>query len=96
MSTYLALTFGTLLSSQGTDASFELPSQYLRALRSFCIQLIRSDSHRFTGGFFADFLLTGFPSTCQRSLSKDFAGSVSGFRLPGSHRGCACLGLLCR
>ncbi|WP_344571078.1 hypothetical protein, partial [Kitasatospora viridis] len=24
MSTYLALTFGTLLSSQGTDASFEI------------------------------------------------------------------------
>ena len=31
MSTYLALTFGTLLSSQGTDASFEPLSQALRA-----------------------------------------------------------------
>ncbi|MFI1199877.1 hypothetical protein ACH4VR_10520, partial [Streptomyces sp. NPDC020883] len=27
VSTYLALTFGTLLSSQGTDASFGLPSR---------------------------------------------------------------------
>ncbi|MDH6579476.1 hypothetical protein P3T29_005163, partial [Kitasatospora sp. MAP5-34] len=31
---YLALTFGTLLSSQGTDASFKPLSQALRALRS--------------------------------------------------------------
>ncbi|TQF03748.1 hypothetical protein E6W39_27640 [Kitasatospora acidiphila] len=28
MSTYLALTFGTLLSSQGTDASFEFASAF--------------------------------------------------------------------
>ena len=35
MSTYLALTFGTLLSSQGTDTSFKPLSQALRALRSF-------------------------------------------------------------
>ncbi|WP_232246718.1 hypothetical protein, partial [Kitasatospora mediocidica] len=49
MSTYLALTFGTLLSSQGTDTSFELLSQYLRALRSFFDQLIRFVSLRFTG-----------------------------------------------
>ncbi|MFI9271979.1 hypothetical protein ACIGXM_14835, partial [Kitasatospora sp. NPDC052896] len=33
--TYLALTFGTLLSSQGTDTSFRPLSQALRAFRSF-------------------------------------------------------------
>jgi len=39
MSTYLALTFGTLLSSQGTDTSFEpLIRRTLRALRSFVFQ----------------------------------------------------------
>ncbi|MFI0780275.1 hypothetical protein, partial [Streptomyces sp. NPDC021212] len=40
VSTYLALTFGTLLSSQGTDASFETvspvsPGFSLRAFRPF-------------------------------------------------------------
>ncbi|WP_220040745.1 hypothetical protein, partial [Streptomyces tateyamensis] len=44
MSTYLALTFGTLLSSQGTDASFVLISQSLRA--SFFRVLSLSDPIR--------------------------------------------------
>ncbi|MQS12487.1 hypothetical protein F7Q99_09370 [Streptomyces kaniharaensis] len=43
MSTYLALTFGTLLSSQGTDTSFRPPSSGPsgRFVLS-CFQLIRS------------------------------------------------------
>src|SRR6478609_773302 len=50
MSTYLALTFGTLLSSQGTDASFEPHScgPSGRFVLS-CSQLIRGFRHRFTG-----------------------------------------------
>ncbi len=50
MSTYLALTFGTLLSSQGTDASFDRPSDRIsgRFVLS-CSQLIRGFRHRFTG-----------------------------------------------
>jgi hypothetical protein len=51
MSTYLALTFGTLLSSQGTDTSFKPLSQALRALRSFFLQLIRSGSVPFPTRF---------------------------------------------
>ncbi|MDH6134310.1 hypothetical protein P3T37_003712 [Kitasatospora sp. MAA4] len=78
MSTYLALTFGTLLSSQGTDTSFELPSQYLRALRSFCIQLIRSALRRFSLAFPSAFrrfrLYQVFPAVLLASrLSGDFA-----------------------
>ncbi|TQF02899.1 hypothetical protein E6W39_12360 [Kitasatospora acidiphila] len=48
MSTYLALTFGTLLSSQGTDASFEFASAFSPGIRFIrycvlsCFQLIRS------------------------------------------------------
>ncbi|MFG2403264.1 hypothetical protein ACGFR8_02810, partial [Streptomyces brevispora] len=34
VSTYLALTFGTLLSSQGTDASFVLTVEYFLRLSS--------------------------------------------------------------
>ncbi|MDH6580785.1 hypothetical protein P3T29_006479, partial [Kitasatospora sp. MAP5-34] len=49
MSTYLALTFGTLLSSQGTDASFKPLSQALRALRSFVFQAYQMFSAPFTG-----------------------------------------------
>ncbi|PYC74569.1 hypothetical protein C7C46_23910 [Streptomyces tateyamensis] len=43
MSTYLALTFGTLLSSQGTDASFALISQLSGRFVLSCFQLIRSE-----------------------------------------------------
>ncbi|ARF79209.1 hypothetical protein B6264_16570 [Kitasatospora aureofaciens] len=48
MSTYLALTFGTLLSSQGTDASFRPPSSGPsgRFVLS-CFQLIRCFPLRF-------------------------------------------------
>ncbi|QEU99353.1 hypothetical protein CP971_08630 [Streptomyces viridifaciens] len=48
MSTYLALTFGTLLSSQGTDASFGPPSSGPsgRFVLS-CFQLIRCFPLRF-------------------------------------------------
>ncbi len=98
MSTYLALTFGTLLSSQGTDTVFKPLSQALRVFRSV-LRFVLFSAYQirfapFTGRFFTDFLPRGFPSTCQRSLSKAFGGFVSGFRLPGSHRGCACLDLL--
>ena len=50
MSTYLALTFGTLLSSQGTDASFGPPSSGPsgRFVLS-CFQLIRCFPLRFPG-----------------------------------------------
>ncbi|THA67685.1 hypothetical protein E6R60_31590, partial [Streptomyces sp. A0642] len=48
VSTYLALTFGTLLSSQGTDASFVLtlsgfpPGASLRSCVSDSIRLFRA------------------------------------------------------
>ncbi|MQS12921.1 hypothetical protein F7Q99_11600 [Streptomyces kaniharaensis] len=50
MSTYLALTFGTLLSSQGTDTSFRPPSSGPsgRFVLS-CFQLIRCFPLRFSG-----------------------------------------------
>ncbi|KAB2975159.1 hypothetical protein F8R89_26060 [Streptomyces sp. SS1-1] len=54
VSTYLALTFGTLLSSQGTDASFVLtlsgfpPGASLRSCVSDSIRSFRSD---FLGAF---------------------------------------------
>ena len=55
VSTYLALTFGTLLSSQGTDASFVLtlsgfPPGFPSVLRFRLYQILfRSDS--LSGGF---------------------------------------------
>ncbi|MBD0671594.1 hypothetical protein BU198_12995 [Streptomyces sp. CBMA156] len=51
MSTYLALTFGTLLSSQGTDASFGLPSSRPSGLRSFVFPAYQTLSAPFTGAF---------------------------------------------
>ncbi|MEE1783372.1 hypothetical protein PUR71_10655, partial [Streptomyces sp. SP17BM10] len=56
MSTYLALTFGTLLSSQGTDASFEPPSSGPtgRFVLS-CFQLIRRFPPRFPEFHSSDF-----------------------------------------
>ena len=45
MSTYLALTFGTLLSSQGTDTSFGPPSSGPSGRFALsCFQLIRPES----------------------------------------------------
>jgi hypothetical protein len=52
MSTYLALTFGTLLSSQGTDASFEPLSRSLRALRSFVFSAYQIRAAGLTGALF--------------------------------------------
>ncbi len=68
MSTYLALTFGTLLSSQGTDTSFKPLSQALRAfvsvlLRSYFVKLIRSESVLFPDFAFVFRDLTARP-TC--------------------------------
>src|SRR4029453_14594485 len=52
MSTYLALTFGTLLSSQGTDTSFGPPSSGPSGRFALsCFQLIRGFPARFTGRF---------------------------------------------
>ncbi|MEV7186933.1 hypothetical protein, partial [Kitasatospora sp. NPDC093102] len=51
MSTYLALTFGTLLSSQGTDASFGPPSSGPSRLRSFVFPAYQTLSAPFTGAF---------------------------------------------
>ncbi|MBO3681423.1 hypothetical protein, partial [Streptomyces sp. NEAU-YJ-81] len=42
VSTYLALTFGTLLSSQGTDASFETVSPVSPGASLRCFHLTRS------------------------------------------------------
>src|SRR2546421_5125700 len=47
VSTYLALTFGTLLSSQGTEASIEAHHRPLRAFPSLFLQLIRPSRVRF-------------------------------------------------
>ncbi|PNV36726.1 hypothetical protein C1708_14585 [Streptomyces sp. DH-12] len=65
VSTYLALTFGTLLSSQGTDASFVLtlsgfpPGASLRSCVSDSIRSFRSD---FLGAFQADAFALSFPA----------------------------------
>ncbi|MFE1439527.1 hypothetical protein, partial [Streptomyces sp. NPDC058739] len=65
VSTYLALTFGTLLSSQGTDASFVLtlsgfpPGASLRSCVSDSIRSFRSD---FLGAFQVPALAFPFPA----------------------------------
>jgi hypothetical protein len=59
-STYLALTFGTLLSSQGTEAAFATGSHRpLRAFPSFFLQPIRPFPARFP---LAGFLLCAAPA----------------------------------
>ncbi|TQF05364.1 hypothetical protein E6W39_27910 [Kitasatospora acidiphila] len=50
MSTYLALTFGTLLSSQGTDASFEFASAFSPGASFFRVSSL-SDVLRAVSGF---------------------------------------------
>ncbi|WP_214665607.1 hypothetical protein, partial [Streptomyces javensis] len=56
VSTYLALTFGTLLSSQGTDASFETvspvsPGASLRCFQPYQIRFpVVSDPNSVSGG----------------------------------------------
>ncbi|WP_235583066.1 hypothetical protein, partial [Kitasatospora sp. Root107] len=53
------LTFGTLLSSQGTDTSFEpLIRRTLRALRSFVFQAYQMFSAPFSG---VDFIFRLLP-----------------------------------
>jgi hypothetical protein len=47
VSTYLALTFGTLLSSQGTDASFKTLSPVSPGASFFVVKLIRPFPARF-------------------------------------------------
>ncbi|WP_220428937.1 hypothetical protein, partial [Streptomyces leeuwenhoekii] len=70
VSTYLALTFGTLLSSQGTDASFVLtlsgfpPGASLRCFRLYQI-FFRSD---FLGAF--QVLAFAFPFPAVPTLSE--------------------------
>ncbi|RSS21422.1 hypothetical protein EF916_34560, partial [Streptomyces sp. WAC08452] len=65
VSTYLALTFGTLLSSQGTDASFVLtlsgfpPGASLRSCVSDSIRSFRSD---FLGAFKVPAFAFPFPA----------------------------------
>ena len=65
VSTYLALTFGTLLSSQGTDASFVLtlsgfpPGASLRSCVSDSIRSFRSD---FLGAFQVPAFAFPFPA----------------------------------
>ncbi|MGW3510528.1 hypothetical protein, partial [Streptomyces sp. NPDC000994] len=74
VSTYLALTFGTLLSSQGTDASFVLtlsgfpPGASLRCFRLYQI-FFRSD---FLGAFQVSALAFPFPAI--PTLSDPFLG----------------------
>ncbi|WP_228456551.1 hypothetical protein, partial [Streptomyces durbertensis] len=59
VSTYLALTFGTLLSSQGTDASFGFPSGLPPGASLRCFQPYQS----FSGPFHrAEFTLRALDS----------------------------------
>ncbi|RSN75103.1 hypothetical protein DMH26_42090, partial [Streptomyces sp. WAC 05379] len=73
VSTYLALIFGTLLSSQGTDASFVLtlsgfpPGFSLRSCVSDSIRSFRSD---FLGAF--QVLAFAFPFPAVPTLSDPF------------------------
>ena len=75
VSTYLALTFGTLLSSQGTDASFVLtlsgfpPGASLRSCVSDSIRSFRSD---FLGAFQSGAFALSFPAV--PTLSDPFLG----------------------
>ena len=77
VSTYLALTFGTLLSSQGTDASFVLtlsgfpPGASLRSCVSDSIRSFRSD---FLGAFQVPAFLSRFPFRRFRLYQKFWAG----------------------
>ncbi|AWE50645.1 hypothetical protein DC008_13570 [Streptomyces nigra] len=89
VSTYLALTFGTLLSSQGTDASFVLtlsgfpPGASLRSCVSDSIRSFRSD---FLGAFQVPASAFPFPAVptlsevlgrTDRPLFSDSSGEAS-------------------
>ncbi|QFR00694.1 hypothetical protein F9278_36010 [Streptomyces phaeolivaceus] len=86
VSTYLALIFGTLLSSQGTDASFVLTQvatqAFLRAvsLRSCCLAVLRFRLYQivfrsdFLGAFQVSASAFPFPAipTLSEVLSRNF------------------------
>ncbi|ASQ97311.1 hypothetical protein CGL27_33555 [Streptomyces sp. 11-1-2] len=77
VSTYLALTFGTLLSSQGTDASFETvspvsPGASLRCFQPYQIRF----PFRFRSEFRFRWPLEGLPFRCPR-LYQNFSESIS-------------------
>ena len=71
VSTYLALTFGTLLSSQGTDTSFGPPSSGPSGRFALsCFQLIRCLPLRFPESVSSDLLLPfGTPELYQSSFT---------------------------
>ena len=94
VSTYLALTFGTLLSSQGTDASFVLtlsgfpPGASLRSCVSDSIRSFRSD---FLGAFQVPASAFPFPAvpTLSEVLSRNsrpFRASIQVHWAPGVSR----------
>ena len=80
VSTYLALTFGTLLSSQGTDASFERPSGLppgasLRFLRLYHAHFREPDPCRRELSFSPSGVITTlehFPGRFQIGLRTEF------------------------
>src|SRR2546421_8254118 len=78
VSTYLALTFGTLLSSQGTEASIEAHHRPLRAFPSLFLQLIRPSRTRFPPAGFsaapsgASTTLADFPRGSNRAAQGEF------------------------
>ncbi|MGF6826710.1 hypothetical protein P3T36_001595 [Kitasatospora sp. MAP12-15] len=85
MSTYLALTFGTLLSSQGTDTSFELPSQYLRALRSV-LRFVLYSAYQIRLTAFSDFLADQVRHFCGDRHSTVFPDQVRTMSNPHKER----------
>jgi hypothetical protein len=79
VSTYLALTFGTLLSSQGTEASIETVSPAPPGFPFFVSQLTRPFPARFPlAGFplIHTFALSRFPDTTRAATAE-----LIGFRL---------------
>ncbi|QES27582.1 hypothetical protein DEJ47_15005 [Streptomyces venezuelae] len=95
LSTYLALTFGTLLSSQGTDASFVLtlsgfpPGAPLRCFFCSCvsdsIRLFRVRFPRCLSGSRSSLSAFAFPFPAVPTLSEVFGRSYR-LRIP-NHRG---------
>src|SRR3954465_11581632 len=95
VSTYLALIFGTLLSSQGTDASFVLtlsgfPPGFPSVLRFRLYQTVSGPD--FLGAFQVSASAFPFPAvpTLSEVLSRNFQPSGSGSRhtkCPGSPSG---------
>ncbi|KAB1142088.1 hypothetical protein F7R91_30885, partial [Streptomyces luteolifulvus] len=77
VSTYLALIFGTLLSSQGTDAFFVLTRDHLSgfppgaSLRSYVSDSIRSFRSDFLGAF--QVYASAFPFPADPTLSENLS-----------------------